>query len=668
MLNKLRIAIGDDNDEAVAGYCRIFTEAGDAYVTLIALHPEAFGVLLDGIGECAAYKEFEVVEMTFKFWYELTNTLISEKYQAAIPRLAPYFDTLVDIMLKHLQYPPEENVMTAEDRDEFRDFRHHMGDTLKDCCRILTPQRCLAKPLHLVTNLLAQPNATWQQIEAPIFSLRSMGSEVPLDENDVMPAIMEMLSKLPDHPKIRYAATLVISRYSFWTKYHPQYITYQLNFISSGFQDPDVAAASALALKYLCKDCSKLQVFYVNIIRTLDYPDDNEVTEAISHVLAQLPVSEIQNALQIFCLPVIQQLHELVTKAQSGVSVTDDVKSYVKIGDTAVLISIFFKVIQPEVPLGQPHPCINFINELWPVFDLTLTQFGGVNTICEPLCKCFVEMIRSYRQHLLPLVPQIMERMVKAFEATGHGVYVWVAQKLVVNFIQQQEMTGLCWELVKKMSEILFIKLQTVPLDSISAAIGDYFKLITCILKDRPELLLQDPVLLSTVFRAGLAGLPMKDNVSLLDTIAFYRELVDNHLLVDIVLGLFKEFGGNLMSLLMNGMLSYFSSHLLVDIVLGLFKEFGGNLMSLLMNGMLSYFSSEVTDDSMRLVISLSKSLPNESIQWMASVMDQVPMDYTSVEKKSEFMNKWAAAIHEQQFSKLKSSLSRFIALNERDA
>lgn len=58
------------------------------------------------------------------------------------------------------------------------------------------------------------------------------------------------------------------------------------------------------------------------------------MTEAISHVLAQLPVSEIQNALQIFCLPVIQQLHELVTKAQSGVSVTDDVKSYVKIGGT----------------------------------------------------------------------------------------------------------------------------------------------------------------------------------------------------------------------------------------------------------------------------------------------------------------------------------------------
>jgi transportin-3 len=259
LLPKLLEAFEEEDDDTVRGYCRLFVQAGEAWINLIGAHPEAFQTLMEGIVKCTAYKELEIVTLTFKFWYELSNLLQTETYSQAIPQFIQYYDALVDIMIVHLHYPEDLDSMTAEDRDDFRDFRHDMGDTLKDCCNILTPQRCLLKPMNLLTGLLNQPDATWQQIEAPIFSLRVMGSEVPEDENEVMPHIMEFLSRLPDHPKIRYAATLVISRYSFWTRLHPQFITYQLNFISSGFQNSEVAAASALALKHLCKDCSEVR-------------------------------------------------------------------------------------------------------------------------------------------------------------------------------------------------------------------------------------------------------------------------------------------------------------------------------------------------------------------------------------------------------------------------
>lgn len=256
LLQRLKHAKAEEDTDAVRGYCRILISAGEAYVTLIAQHPESLTTLMDGIMECADYNDLEIVQLTFKFWYELTNTLTTTTFERVIPAFTHYFDALVDIILRHLHYPEDTQELTASERDEFRDFRHDMGDTLKDCCRILTPERCLAKPYMRLQSLLASPGATWQQIEAPIFSLRSMGSEVPENEDKVMPQILELFSKLPDHPKIRYAATLVISRYSFWTRLHPQYITYQLNFISAGFQNDEVAAASALALKHLCKDCS----------------------------------------------------------------------------------------------------------------------------------------------------------------------------------------------------------------------------------------------------------------------------------------------------------------------------------------------------------------------------------------------------------------------------
>jgi transportin-3 len=273
----------EEDEDKFRGYCRIFVEAGEAYMLLLVAHQEAFTTIIDGIAVCTAYHDLDIVPMTFNFWFELANTLTANTYSQYQPNFVRYFDQLVDVMIKHLQYPEDSTDFTSQERDEFRQFRHHMGDTLKDCCRIVGSHRCLSKPLSILSNLLAGSNttATWQQIEAPIFSLRAMGSEIPDEENEIMPQIMEFLSKLPHHPKIRYAATLVISRYTTWTRKHPEFLAYQLNFISAGFENDEVAAASALALKHLCKDCSEVSETGPSQAR----PKKNKYDEGCSRVL-----------------------------------------------------------------------------------------------------------------------------------------------------------------------------------------------------------------------------------------------------------------------------------------------------------------------------------------------------------------------------------------------
>lgn len=42
---------------------------------------------------------------------------------------------LIDVMIKHLRYPPNLSEWTAKERDEFREFRHVIGDVLKDCVK-----------------------------------------------------------------------------------------------------------------------------------------------------------------------------------------------------------------------------------------------------------------------------------------------------------------------------------------------------------------------------------------------------------------------------------------------------------------------------------------------------------------------------------------------------
>ena len=72
----------------------------------------------------------------------------------------------------------------------------------------------------------------------------------------------------------------------------------------------------------------QLQAFYLNVAKSLPFRDVLEVTEAVSHVITVISPSDIQNALQLFCLPVAQELHSLVSKEKQTLSPDD----YVKIG------------------------------------------------------------------------------------------------------------------------------------------------------------------------------------------------------------------------------------------------------------------------------------------------------------------------------------------------
>jgi transportin-3 len=87
-----------------------------------------------------------------------------------------------------------------------------------------------------------------------------MGAEVDLMDETAVPKIMDLIPSLPIHPRVRYAALLIVSRYTEWINRHPEYIAQQLQYISAGFEDPDaeVSAAAGQALKYLCQDCKQV--------------------------------------------------------------------------------------------------------------------------------------------------------------------------------------------------------------------------------------------------------------------------------------------------------------------------------------------------------------------------------------------------------------------------
>lgn len=255
---KGELAKHKEDPDTIKGYARIFAEAGETYRMLILQHTEAFYPIVEAIGECSAHPDLDVVPVTFPFWTRLAQT-INQKTSVP-PPIVDAYRSLMQVIVQHLHYPPDSTPLVGQEADDFRSFRHTMGDTLKDCCIVLRTETCLLATHEVLVAALAR-GTSWQEVEAPLFALRSMGAELDVDDNVAVPKIMDTLPTLPDHPRVRYAALLIIARYTEWVDTHPTYVTFLLQYISAGFEskDPDVSGAAGQALRYLCRDCKQVR-------------------------------------------------------------------------------------------------------------------------------------------------------------------------------------------------------------------------------------------------------------------------------------------------------------------------------------------------------------------------------------------------------------------------
>lgn len=475
-------AIAADDTDTFRGYTRIFAEAGEAWVVLIARMPMEFRDLVEAIAECAARDtDRDVISLTFGFWYELKNYLVLEKYIEARARLADIYAQLVGIMIQHLHYPqgseadPFDGDREAEEK--FREFRHSMGDVLKDCCEVIGSASCLGSAYALIQQWMQQyasrPQkdvsgrvANWQTLEAPLFSLRAMGRMIPSDEEQVLPQIMTSLVQLPEHEKVRFAATLVLGRYTEWTSKHPAYLEPQLNYITRGFKhsSKDVARAAAMALKYFCQDCGKLLVghvgqlhqFYEQVAGDLQVASLYEVTDGVAHVVAAQSLDKVYEALRLFCEPIAKRLMEKANVAnddktkcelagmqyqglhlESLVSLTNYQNEDAQV-DYIQLLTIFVQVVHPHVPPGTENPMIRFWSDIFPVLATILDNFVDFAPICERISRCFRTMLISYRTDMLPLLPQLAEKLVTSFQKSHQGCFLWVTGAVIREFADEE--------------------------------------------------------------------------------------------------------------------------------------------------------------------------------------------------------------------------------------
>lgn len=522
-----------DDPEVVDGLTKLYVEAGELWHVLIAKHAAHFKPLAQILLNCCKYDEdLDVVKYTFNFWYELKQMITLPKFEAARAEFVDIYLLLIEVIIKHLAYPvgTNENDLFEGDKeqeDKFKEFRYEMGDVLKDCCAVVGPQKALSIPFQHLQSLLSQSNTPWQHLEASLFSMRVMAREVSTKEKTILPAIMEMLVQLPEHPKLRYAATLVLGRYSVWTAKNPEALEPQLNYITKGFQGDlvsrlnpvdkdDIYNATCQALMFFCEDCASSLVNYLEQLYMLYQQVHTELKPkalydlmtGLAHVIKKMPVEDQYKTSQMFLEPTINRVKHLATQGSA-----QDANVTNALHDEAELLSIYLRVLRALNFEVKEYPIANFfIDSIWPVVEAVLEKFNMSLHVSESFIKVIKSAVHSCSTYISPILPQIAQAIHNGFRATTYGCYLYVTASLLREFSDDTvspEIHSAVYGLGLEQSSSFFELLKEKP-DSIREmpdVIEDFFNMSTELLMFYPNKTISNEQLMKSILHAGILTL-----------------------------------------------------------------------------------------------------------------------------------------------------------------
>lgn len=534
--------------ETVSALTKLYVEAGEAWNVLVAKNAAHFKPLVSIILECSKYDEdLDVVKYTFYFWYQLKQMLTLPRFEELKKHLADIYLDLILVIIKHLCYPllgDDSNLFEGdkEQEDKFKEFRYEMGDVLKDCCAVVGSQKALNVPFQQIQTLISQNLAQWQLLEAPLFSMRVMAKEVSPKENTILPVIMQMLVQLPEHPKIRYATTLVLGRYSEWTAKHPEYLEVQLNYIIKGFEsagqaDVEIISATSQALMYFCQDCSSLLVNYLEqlfmvyqqVQTHLDVKSTYDVVNGLAHVIKDLPSQEKYEASETFLTPTTTKLTQLCSTGSP-----DDENVLTALHDEAEVLSIFFNVLrsqnfnEPENPIADL-----FVQKIYPLVADVLLKFGKALKVSEHFVKIIKSVVQSCSVYLTSLLPQITQLLHEGFKNTYFGCYLWVTGVIIREFgdeISTKETHEAVYQFGISQSALFFQLLKSnskLDIRGIPDVIEDYFNMANDLLMYFPAQVAGNGQLMTSILEAGILSLTTSEERNpLLACIHFFIDYI----------------------------------------------------------------------------------------------------------------------------------------------
>ncbi|PHH71370.1 hypothetical protein CDD82_6550 [Ophiocordyceps australis] len=632
LIPEIHKAVDAQETDKLKSLTKLFATAAESWVVAIARDPVQFRPLVEAVLECAARdSDRDVIEYTFTFWYDLKQYLMLERYIQSRVLFVDLYSKLVDVMLKHLEYPkPDSHDETdlfdgdREQEEKFREFRHQMGDTLKDACDVMGVTECLSKVLVAIQvwmqKYASQVSGTnvphWQELEAPLFAMRALGRMVDSDEAIVLPQLMPLLVQIPNHEKLRFATIMVLGRYTEWTAAHPEYLEPQFSYIVDSFDSGsrEILRAGALSIKFFCIDCKnllsrqvlQLQTFYNQVLDKLPETSREELTEGVANVVGVQPAADTYSLLKHYCDPLVQRL---MTKANAA---TDE-DGKLALADHIQLITVFVQSVTPIVGVEEQNPAVKYWQEVFPILSTILDNFLDSTPICERVCRCWRNMVISYRTAIWPLLPAMANKLANSFNTSTEGCFLWVTSSILREFSEDREhvnqaMTNDIYVFFENQTTtFLRVMAHLEPRDH-PDVIDDFFRLLIDALLYYPQKLVPSQLMVP-IFQASIYALKLEQRDPLSSTLHFLRDLL--------------SYGGD--NPARSDRLPDQTAADIRSIVKNLLASHGMDLVKQVMTGMMITFPRDCFADGSGVLLALFELMPVQTTDWVSRTIYMLP-------------------------------------------
>ncbi|KFO08733.1 Transportin-3, partial [Balearica regulorum gibbericeps] len=346
------MAVAREDLDKVLNYCRVFTELCETFLDKIVCTPgQGLGDLrtLELLLICAGHPQYEVVEISFNFWYRLGEHLYKTDDAVIHSIFKAYIQRLLHALARHCQLDSDHEGV-PEETDDFGEFRMRVSDLVKDLIFLVGSVECFAQ----LYATLKDGNPPWEVTEAVLFIMASIAKSV--DQND--PGRALGLSRLffppqGEQPDAGGEMSEVVDR-------NPQFLDPVLGYLMKGLCDRRGGIFSSfkttqrireLEGEFFSSRCGACDVCPPSDHPFL-LPAPPKVFRWTALVLARLPLEKIAECLSELCAVQVMALKKLLSQEPSnGLS-----------SDPTVPLDRLHT--NPIVENGQIHPCQKVIQEV----------------------------------------------------------------------------------------------------------------------------------------------------------------------------------------------------------------------------------------------------------------------------------------------------------------
>uniref|UniRef100_A0A670Z8Z1 Transportin-3 n=2 Tax=Pseudonaja textilis TaxID=8673 RepID=A0A670Z8Z1_PSETE len=462
------MAVAREDLDKVLNYCRIFTELCETFLDKIVCTPgQGLGDLrtIELLLICAGHPQYEVVEISFNFWYRLGEHLYKTDDAIIHSIFKAYIQRLLHALARHCQLDPDHEGI-PEETDDFGEFRMRVSDLVKDLIFLVGSVECFAQ----LYATLKEGNPSWEVTEAVLFIMASIAKSVDQENNPTLVEVLDGVVRLPEavHTAVRYTSIELVGEMSEVVDRNPHFLDPVLGYLMKGLCEKALASIAAKAIHNICSVCRDHMAQHftglLEIARSLDSfmlsPEAAVgLLKGTALVLARLPLEKISACLSELCAVQVMALKKLLSQEPSNGLSSDPTVPLDR-------LAVIFRHTNPIVENGQTHPCQKVIQEIWPVLSETLNKHRADNRIVERCCRCLRFAVRCVGKGSAALLQPLVTQMVNVYQEHQHSCFLYLGSILVDEYGMEEGCRQGLLDMLQKHVLTPFLSPHPTPLPS----------------------------------------------------------------------------------------------------------------------------------------------------------------------------------------------------------